>query len=143
MDKKAYKQLLVSLKKCELNYHAHVREFGKLGKSEINFWAEQLIDYNAKNIEKSFNNHINYNAFFPTVKDIRYGTNDNPKRKQGDDWEQLAMLEEQKLLLPEPEKKRVGMPDNMKNILHKLQKAVKERHSLEKFRAEIKTTISD
>ena len=39
MDKEAYKQLLVSLKKCELNYHAHVREFGKLGKSEINFWA--------------------------------------------------------------------------------------------------------
>ena len=52
-------------------------------------------------------------------------------------------MEEQKRLLPEPEKKRVGMPDNMKNILHKLQKAVKERHSLEKFRAEIKTTVSD
>ena len=37
MDKEAYKQLLVSLKKCELNYHAHVREFGKLGKPEIKF----------------------------------------------------------------------------------------------------------
>ena len=143
MDKKAYKQLLVSLKKCELNYHAHVREFGKLDKSEINFWAEQLFDYNAKNIEKSFNNHINYNAFFPTVKDIRHGTNDNPKRKQGDNWELLESMEEQKRLLPEPEKKRVGMPDNMKNILQKLQKAVKEKQSLEKFRAEIKTTVSD
>ena len=143
MDKEAYKQLLVSLKKCELNYHAHVREFGKLGKVEINFWVEQLFDYNAKNIEKSFNNHINYNSFFPTVKDIRHGTTNNPKRKQGDDWEQLAMMEEQRKLLPEPEKKRVGMPDNMRNILHKLQNAVKERQSLEKFRAEIETPISD
>ena len=53
------------------------------------------------------------------------------------------MIEEQRRLLPEPEKKRVGMPDNMKNILHKLQKAVKERQSLEEFRAEIKTPISD
>ena len=143
MDKEAYKQLLVSLKKCELNYHAHVREFGKLGKSEINFWMEQLFDYNVKSIEKAFNNHINSCSFFPTVKDIRDGTTNSPKRKRGDDWEQLAMLEEQKRLLPEPEKRRVGMPDNMKNILHKLQNAVKERQSLEEFRAEIKTTISD
>lgn len=143
MDKEAYKQLLISLKKCELNYHAHVREFGKLGKPEINFWVEQLFDYNAKSIEKAFTRHINACSFFPTAKDIRDGTTNNPKRKRGDDWEQLAMIEEQRRLLPEPEKRRVGMPDNMKNILHKLQNAVKERQSLEEFRAEIKTTISD
>ena len=54
-DKKAaYKQLLISLKKCELNYHAHVREFGKLGQSEINFWAEQLQDMSAERIERLF-----------------------------------------------------------------------------------------
>ena len=143
MDKEAYKQLLVSLKKCELNYHAHVREFGKLGKPEINFWVEQLFDYNARSIEKAFTRHINSCSFFPTAKDIRDGTTNNPKRKQGDDWEQLAMIEEQRRLLPEPEKRRVGMPENMKNILHKLQNAVKERQSLEEFRAEIKTTIPD
>ena len=70
MDKKAYKQLLVSLKKCELNYHAHVREFGKLGKSEINFWAEQLFDYNAKNIEKCKTN---------TLKNLKKLKDDNKK----------------------------------------------------------------
>ncbi len=143
MNKEAYKQLLVSLKKCELNYHAHVREFGKLGKSEINFWMEQLSDYNAKSIEKAFNSHINSNSFFPTVKDIRDGTVNNPKRKRGEDWERLAMMEEQRRLLPKPENKKVGMPDNMKNILRKLQKAAKEKQSLEEFRAEIKTSISD
>ena len=143
MNKEAYKQLLVSLKKCELNYHAHVREFGKLGKSEINFWMEQLSDYNAKSIEKAFNSHINSNSFFPTVKDIRDGTVNNPKRKRGEDWERLAMMEEQRRLLPKPENKKVGMPANMKNILRKLQKAAKEKQSLEEFRAEIKTSISD
>ena len=67
---KAYKQLLISLKKCELNYHAHVREFGKLGQQEINFWAEQLQDMKADRIERLFDEHIKHNSFFPTVKDI-------------------------------------------------------------------------
>ena len=37
----------------------------------------------------------------------------------------------------------VPMPDNMKILVNKLQKAVKQKQSLEDFRAEIKTTISD
>ena len=67
----AYKQLLVSLKKTELNYHAHVREFGKLGQQEINFWAEQLKDFTAPRIERAFDEHIKNCSYFPTVKDIR------------------------------------------------------------------------
>jgi len=141
MDKDTYKQLLISLKKCELNYHAHVREFGKLGKTEINFWVEQLYDCNKKTIEKAFNSHINSCSYFPTVKDIRDGSTNNPKRKQGDQWEYSTITDGQKKLLLDSEIKKIGMPDKMKNILYKLQKAVKEKQSLEEFRAEIKTSI--
>ncbi len=143
MQKEAYKQLLISLKKCELNYHAHVREFGKLGKPEINLWAEALNDFTSERIKKSFESHINSESFFPTIKDIREGTMNNPKRMACEDNIYLAQLEEQKKMLPSPKSNPVPMPDNMKILVNKLQKAVKQKQSLEDFRAEIKTTISD
>jgi hypothetical protein len=143
VDESAYKQLLICLKKCELNYHAHTREFGKLGKMEIQFWAESLEDYKADKINRAFTDHIKESSFFPTVKDIRQGTLTNPKRKACEDNLYLSKLEEDRKLLPAPQNKSIGMPDNMKNMLYKLQKAVKTNQSLEDFRAENTTTIPD
>ena len=67
----------------------------------------------------------------------------NPKRMACEDNIYLAQLEEQKKMLPSPKSKPVPMPDKMKILLHKLQKAAKQKQSLEDFRAEIKTTIPD
>ena len=127
-DKKAaYKQLLISLKKCELNYHAHVREFGKLGQSEINFWAEQLQDMSAERIERLFDDHIKHSSFFPTVKDIRQGTVENPRRKLGDDWGRNERIEHANRLLADPNTERAPMPDKFKEIFKKLQSDVRKR----------------
>ena len=124
---KAYKQLLISLKKCELNYHAHVREFGKLGQQEINFWAEQLQDMKADRIERLFDEHIKHNSFFPTVKDIRQGTADNPRRKLGDDWGRSERLEHANKLLADPNTERAPAPDRFNEILNKLREDVRRR----------------
>ena len=35
MDEAKYTVLLKALKACEKNYHSHVREFGKLDKTDI------------------------------------------------------------------------------------------------------------
>ena len=142
MDKEGYKQLLISLKKCELNYHAHVREFGKLGKPEISFWTEALNDFTADKIKESFDSHINDSSFFPTVKDIREGTLTNPKRMPCEDHKYLSKLEDEKRLLPQPDRKPVGMPDEMK-VLLKLYRAAEQKQTLKEFRAELKTTVSD
>ena len=133
MDKKAYKQLLVSLKKCELNYHAHVREFGKLGKAEISFWVEQLFDFSAERIERTFNDHINGCSFFPTVKDIREGTVENPKRKPCEDNYYLSKLEEDRRLLPSPKTKKIPMPDELKMLFNNLREAVKLKRATEEL----------
>ena len=133
MDKKAYKQLLVSLKKCELNYHAHVREFGKLGKAEISFWVEQLFDFSAERIERTFNAHINGCSFFPTVKDIREGTVENPKRKPCEDNYYLSKLEEDRRLLPSPKTKKIPMPDELKMLFNNLREAVKLKRATEEL----------
>ena len=143
MDESAYKQLLICLKKCELNYHAHTREFGKLGKIEIQFWSEALEDYNAEKINRAFTEHIKGSSFFPTVKDIREGSLDNPKRKPCEDNFYLAKLEDERRLLPQPNREKMGMPDNMKDMLYKLQKAAKTNQTFEEFRAENRTTIPD
>ena len=125
----AYKQLLVSLKKTELNYHAHVREFGKLGQQEINFWAEQLKDFNAPRIERAFDEHIKNCSYFPTVKDIREGTQENPRRKLGDDWGRNERIEHANRLLADPNSEKVPMPDKFKEIFRKLQSEVLKKNA--------------
>ena len=123
MDDLKYSVLLKALKACEKNYHSHVREFGKLDKTDISFWAEQLSDLSSERLERSFNEHIKTSSFFPTVKDIREGTPENPRRKACEDHKYLESLEAARML-PAPERKKIGMPDKMKEIFHKLQREV-------------------
>jgi len=123
MDEAKYGVLLKALKACEKNYHSHVREFGKLDKTDISFWAEQLSDLSPERLERSFNDHIKTSAFFPTVRDIREGTPENPRRKPCEDTEYLTHLEDSRLLTG-PANSRIPMPDKMKQIFHKLQKEV-------------------
>ena len=123
MDEAKYGVLLKALKSCEKNYHSHTREFGKLDKTDISFWAEQLDDFTPERLERSFSEHIKTSAFFPTVKDIREGTPENPKRKPCEDHKYLDSLNDSKLLTG-PERAKMGMPDKMKEIFHKLQKEV-------------------
>jgi hypothetical protein len=101
-----------------------------------------LNDFTADRIKNSFESHINDSSFFPTVKDIREGTMSNPKRKPCEDPKYLSKLEDEKRLLPQPDRKRVGMPKEMK-VLLKLYKAAEQKQSLEEFRAELKTTVPD
>ena len=124
MDEEKYGVLLKALKACEKNYHSHVREFGKLDKTDIAFWAEQLSDLSPERLERAFSEHINTSAFFPTVKDIREGTPENPRRKPCDDTKYLTRLENSRLL-PGPINGKIPMPDRMKEIFHKLQKEVR------------------
>ena len=126
MDDLKYSVLLKALKACEKNYHAHVREFGKLDKTDIAFWAEQLSDLSPERLERSFNEHIKTSSFFPTVKDIREGTPENPRRKACEDPKHLKRLEADRLL-PAPEREKMGMPDKMKEIFRKLQADVAEQ----------------
>lgn len=127
MDEKKYGVLLKALKACEKNYHSHVREFGKLDKTDISFWADQLSDFTPERLERSFSEHIKTSSFFPTVKDIREGTPENPKRKPCEDHKYLTQLENSRLLTG-PERVKVGMPDRMKEIFHKLQQEVRANH---------------
>ena len=120
MDEQKYGVLLKALKACEKNYHSHTREFGKLDKTDISFWADQLSDFTPERLERSFSEHIKTSAFFPTVKDIREGTPENPKRKPCEDHKYLDSLNESRLLTG-PERAKLGMPDRMKEIFHKLQ----------------------
>ncbi len=120
MDETKYAVLLKALKACEKNYHAHVREFGKLEKTDIAFWAEQLSDLSPERLERAFSEHIKTSSFFPTVKDIREGTVENPRRKACEDPKYLKSLEADRLL-PAPEREKIGMPDKMKEIFRKLQ----------------------
>ena len=120
MDEKKYGVLLKALKACEKNYHSHTREFGKLDKTDISFWADQLSDFTPERLERSFSEHIKTSSFFPTVKDIREGTPENPKRKPCEDHKYLDSLNESRLLTG-PERAKLGMPDRMKEIFHKLQ----------------------
>ena len=124
MDEIKYGVLLKALKACEKNYHSHVREFGKLDKTDIAFWAEQLSDLSPERLERSFSEHIKTSSFFPTVKDIREGTPENPRRKPCDDTKYLTRLENSRLL-PGPINGKIPMPDRMKEIFHKLQKEVR------------------
>ena len=124
MDEIKYGVLLKALKACEKNYHSHVREFGKLDKTDISFWAEQLSDLSPERLERSFSEHIKTSSFFPTVKDIREGTPENPRRKPCDDTKYLTRLENSRLL-PGPINGKIPMPDRMKEIFHKLQKEVR------------------
>ncbi len=123
MDEKKYGVLLKALKASEKNYHSHVREFGKLDKTDIAFWSEQLSDLSPERIERAFSEHIKTSAFFPTVKDIREGTQENPKRKPCEDHKYLTQLENSRLL-PGPTNGRIPMPDKIKQIFHKLQREV-------------------
>ena len=123
MDEKKYGVLLKALKACEKNYHSHVREFGKLDKTDISFWADQLSDFTPERLERSFSEHIKTSSFFPTVKDIREGTPENPKRKPCEDHKYLDSLNQSRLLTG-PERAKMGMPDRMKEIFHKLKKEV-------------------
>ena len=120
MDEQKYGVLLKALKACEKNYHSHTREFGKLDKTDISFWADQLSDFTPERLERSFSEHIKTSSFFPTVKDIREGTPENPKRKPCEDHKYLDSLNESRLLTG-PERAKLGMPDRMKEIFHKLQ----------------------
>ena len=124
MDETKYAVLLKALKACEKNYHSHVREFGKLDKTDIAFWAEQLSDLSPERLERAFSEHIKTSSFFPTVKDIREGTPENPRRKACEDPKHLKSLEADRLL-PAPESEKIGMPDKMKEIFHKLQADVR------------------
>ena len=124
MDETKYAVLLKALKACEKNYHAHVREFGKLDKTDIAFWAEQLTDLSPERLERAFSEHIKTSSFFPTVKDIREGTPENPRRKACEDHVYLKSLEADKLL-PAPESEKIRMPDKMKEIFKKLQADVR------------------
>jgi len=126
MDDLKYSVLLKALKACEKNYHSHVREFGKLDKTDIAFWAEQLSDLSPERLERAFSEHIKTSSFFPTVKDIREGTPENPRRKACEDPIYLKSLEADRLL-PAPEREKMGMPDKMKEIFHKLQADVAEQ----------------
>ena len=120
MDENSYRMLLKALKACEKNYHSHIREFGKLDKTDIAFWSEQLADFTPERIERSFNDHIQSSSFFPTIRDIREGSPENPKRRPCEDHIYLRKLEEDRRLLPEPESKKIPMPDNIKKIFHGL-----------------------
>jgi len=120
MDEKKYGVLLKALKACEKNYHSHTREFGKLDKTDIAFWSDQLSDFTPERLERSFSEHIKTSSFFPTVKDIREGTPENPKRKPCEDHKYLDSLNQSRLLTG-PERAKLGMPDRMKEIFHKLQ----------------------
>ena len=123
MDEKKYGVLLKALKACEKNYHSHTREFGKLDKTDIAFWAEQLSDLSPERLERAFSEHIKTSSFFPTVRDIREGTPENPKRKPCEDHKYLDSLNQSRLLTG-PERAKMGMPDRMKEIFHKLKKEV-------------------
>jgi len=123
MDETKYAVLLKALKACEKNYHSHVREFGKLDKTDISFWADQLSDFTPERLERSFSEHIKTSSFFPTVRDIREGTPENPKRKPCEDHKYLDSLNQSRLLTG-PERAKMGMPDKMKEIFHKLQQEV-------------------
>ena len=123
MDETKYAVLLKALKACEKNYHSHVREFGKLDKTDISFWADQLSDFTPERLERSFSEHIKTSSFFPTVRDIREGTPENPKRKPCEDHKYLDSLNQSRLLTG-PERAKMGMPDRMKEIFHKLQQEV-------------------
>ncbi len=123
MDEIKYTMLLKALKACEKNYHSHIREFGKLDKTDIAFWAEQLSDLSTERLERAFSEHIKTCSFFPTVKDIRQGTADNPRRKACEDPTYLRELEASKLL-PAPEKQKIKMPDQMKEIFKQLKRDV-------------------
>lgn len=114
MKDDTYKILLKCLKACEKNYHSHVREFGKLDKTDINFWAEQLQDFSAERLKRSFSRHIQNSSFFPTVHDIRsvsVNVNNDPER--------LRRLGDNQKLLVKPED-RIRMPQKMKDMLRKL-----------------------
>tara|TARA_Y100001970_G_scaffold138063_1_gene169837 strand:+ start:2294 stop:2722 length:429 start_codon:yes stop_codon:yes gene_type:complete len=138
MDDEAYKALLQGLKRCEMNFHSHTREFGKLTERDIAFWAEGLADFTAERIASAFHGHISNESFFPTIKDIRHGTDRNPARMACEDHKYLQKLEEDRRLLPAPERKRIPMPDNMKNLLKKLQSDVKNgTNSYAEFKREI------
>ena len=52
-EAKKYAVLLKALKACEKNYHSHVREFGKLDRTDISFWADQLSDFSPERLERS------------------------------------------------------------------------------------------
>ena len=123
MDEAKYGVLLKALKSCEKNYHSHVREFGKLDKTDIAFWTEQLSDLSPERLERSFNEHIKTSSFFPTVRDIREGTPENPRRKPCEDNKYLTHLENSRLLTG-PTKGKIPMPDKLKQIFHKLQREV-------------------
>jgi len=127
MDEVKYSVLLKALKACEKNYHSHVREFGKLDKTDIAFWSEQLSDLSPERLERAFSEHIKTSAFFPTVRDIREGTPENPRRKSCEDHKYLTQLEDSRLLKG-PERSKMGMPDRMKEIFHKLQREVASAH---------------
>ena len=124
MEEAKYTVLLKALKACEKNYHSHIREFGKLDKTAISFWAEQLSDLSPERLERAFSEHIKTSAFFPTVKDIREGTQENPRRKPCDDTKYLTRITEDSRLLSGPEKNKIPMPDKLKQIFHKLQREV-------------------
>ena len=123
MDESKYGVLLKALKACEKNYHSHVREFGKLDKTDIAFWAEQLSDLTPERLERAFSEHIKTSSFFPTVKDIREGTLENPRRKACEDPVHLKGLEASRML-PAPEKVKLGMPDKFKEIFNQLKRDV-------------------
>ena len=138
MDEEAYKALLQSLKRCEMNFHSHTREFGKLTNQYIEFWAEGLQDFTAERIMSAFHGHISNESYFPTIKDIRHGTDRNPARMACEDHKYLQKLEEDRRLLPEPERQRIPMPDKMKSLLKKLQSDVNNgTNSYEEYKKEI------
>ena len=124
MDEAKYGVLLKALKACEKNYHSHVREFGKLDKTDISFWADQLADLSPERLERSFSEHIKTSSFFPTVRDIREGTPENPRRRPCDDTKYLTRVTEDSRLLTGPINGKIPMPDKMKEIFHKLQREV-------------------
>ena len=126
MDEAKYTVLLKALKACEKNYHSYVREFGKLDKTDISFWAEQLSDLSPGRIERAFSEHIKTSSFFPTVRDIREGTPENPRRRPCDDTKYLTRVTEDSRLLTGPinGNGKMPMPDKMKEIFHKLQREV-------------------
>ena len=125
MKQDAYESLLQCLKMCEKNYHAHVREHGKLSKSDISLWSEHLKDIGASKIRLAFNAHIQSSPWFPTVSEIR----DLASRKRGDDWDRSEMLTWDPLYaLPDGSlsTEHQPMPENVKRSLHELMEKARE-----------------
>ena len=116
--------LLQCLKACEKNYAAHVREHGKLDQADIALWKSGLSDLTPLQIQDGFDRHIKTSKWFPTVADVRGGSNE---RKRGDDWDRsMAITWDPMYEMIEGEKRIKPMTHDQRLRLHKLMEEAKQ-----------------